>query len=58
MGLRTTEGVALADIERLGRTEALAPLVEGGWLTRNSDRVRATRSGRLVLDSVTGALLA
>ena len=57
MGLRTTEGVALADIERLGRIDALATLVEGGWLTRNSNRVRATRAGRLVLDSVTGALL-
>ncbi len=58
MGLRVTEGVKVADIERLGRMDALPPLVEGGWLAIDGRRVRATRAGRLVLDSVTGALLA
>ena len=58
MGLRIAEGVLLADIERLGRVSALAPLLEGGWLAADRDRVHATPAGRLVLDSVTGALLA
>ncbi len=58
MGLRITEGVALDDIEQLGRAGALSPLVEGGWLAHALGRVHATRAGRLVLDSVTGALLA
>ncbi len=58
MGLRITDGVARTDIERLGRTAALTPLIEDGWLSAAAGRVRATRAGRLVLDSVTGALLA
>ncbi len=58
MGLRISDGVELADIARLGRTGALAPLVQDGWLTADAGRVRTTRAGRLLLDSVTGALLA
>ena len=58
MGLRITDGVALADIARLGRSPALAPLLQDGWLTAEAGRVRTTRAGRLLLDSVTGALLA
>ena len=58
MGLRIDEGVGLGDIERLGRSDALAPLVEGGWLAVDGVRVRATGAGRLLLDSVAGALLA
>ena len=58
MGLRIDEGVALGDVERLGRDRALIPLVEGGWLTADAERVRATQVGRRLLDSVTGALLA
>ncbi len=58
MGLRGTEGVALSDIERLDRLDALAPLLDGGWLAIEGDRLRATRTGRLLLDSVTGTLLA
>ena len=58
MGLRIDEGVALGDIERLGRADAVAPLVEGGWLALAGPRVRATGAGRRLLDSVAGALLA
>ncbi len=58
MGLRISDGVELDDIERLGRTAALAPLIADGWLTAEAGRVRATQAGRLLLDSVTGALLA
>jgi putative oxygen-independent coproporphyrinogen III oxidase len=58
LGLRVDEGVPLAVIEALGRRPALSELLDGGWLVLDGERVRATRSGRLVLDSVTGALLA
>ena len=58
MGLRVDEGVAAEDIQRLDRSNALAALLEGGWLTREGGRVRATHSGRRLLDSVIGALLA
>ncbi|WP_174299248.1 radical SAM family heme chaperone HemW [Caulobacter sp. S45] len=58
MGLRIAEGVEMADIAELGRTDALAPLVAAGWLAAEAGRIRATRAGRLLLDSVTGALLA
>ena len=58
MGLRTHEGVARADVERVGRAAALAPLLDDGWLSADAGRVRATAAGRRMLDSVTGALLA
>ena len=57
MGLRISDGVALADVERIGRLEALTPLIDGGWLVTEAGRVRATAAGRRLLDSVTGALL-
>ena len=58
MGLRTVEGVAVADVAALGREAAVVPLVEGGWLERTGARWRATPAGRLLLDSLTGTLLA
>jgi putative oxygen-independent coproporphyrinogen III oxidase len=58
MGLRVDEGVALSDIAALDRLAALEPLVEGGWLMVEGDRVRATPAGRLLLDRVSGELLA
>jgi putative oxygen-independent coproporphyrinogen III oxidase len=58
MGLRTGEGVATADLVALGRAAKAEPLVEGGWLEHAGERLRATRSGRLLLDSVTRTLLA
>jgi putative oxygen-independent coproporphyrinogen III oxidase len=58
LGLRASDGVPLQVLDALQRRLALAPLVDGGWLAVDDARVRATPSGRLVLDSVTGALLA
>ena len=58
MGLRTHEGIAWADLEALGRVAALAALLDEGWLTADAGRVCATPRGRLLLDSLTGRLLA
>ena len=58
LGLRVDEGVPLEVLEGLGRVSAAGPLIEDGWLTTAAGRLRATPAGRLVLDSVTGALLA
>jgi putative oxygen-independent coproporphyrinogen III oxidase len=60
LGLRTVEGVALADLAVLGRAEAaepLAGLIADGFLAVDADRVRATAAGRPVLDGVLRALL-
>ena len=60
LGLRTVEGVALTDLVELGRTEAaepLAGLIGDGFLAVDADRVRATSTGRPVLDGVLRALL-
>ncbi len=60
LGLRTVEGVALADLALLGRaleTEPLAGLVADGFLGADAGRVRATAAGRPVLDGVLRALL-
>ena len=61
LGLRTVEGVPLADLATLGRsTEAgpLAGLIEDGFLERRPAGVAATAAGRPVLDAVLKALLA
>jgi len=61
LGLRTVEGVALADLAALDRTEAtepLAGLIADGFLAVDAGRVRATQAGRPVLDGVLKALLA
>jgi putative oxygen-independent coproporphyrinogen III oxidase len=64
MGLRLTEGVARSRLERAAGQEAealfsghLAPLVDGGFLTIDSDRLAATASGRQRLNAVLAALL-
>ena len=60
LGLRTVEGVALADLATLGRTMTrgpLADLIAGGFLEVEEGQVRATATGRPVLDSVLGTLL-
>jgi len=60
LGLRTVEGVALADLAVLGRSmEAgpLAGLVGDGFLAAEAGRIRATAAGRPVLDGVLRALL-
>ena len=54
MGLRTVEGVALAELEPLGPDPAmLDALVAGGLLARDGGRLIATRHGRAVLDRIT-----
>jgi putative oxygen-independent coproporphyrinogen III oxidase len=58
LGLRTVEGVERTLVERLGRGEALAGLIEDGFLFETSGRVAATAKGRTVLDGVLRALLA
>ncbi len=66
MGLRLTEGVPRARIvEEAGRAfdealapDALAPLVEAGFLLSDEAGLRTTEAGRLRLDAVLGALLA
>ncbi len=64
MGLRLTEGVARARLERAAGHDAetlfgdnLAPLVEGGFLTLDRDRLVATPTGRQRLNAVLAALL-
>jgi oxygen-independent coproporphyrinogen-3 oxidase len=64
MGLRLTEGVARAPLERAAdrSVEALfgdnlAPLVEGGFLALDRDRLAATAAGRQRLNAVLAALL-
>ena len=64
MGLRLIEGVARARLERAAGQNAealfgdkLAPLVGGGFLTLDSDRLTATAAGRQRLNAVLAALL-
>jgi len=64
MGLRLTEGVARTRLERAAGRDAealfddhLAPLVEGGFLTLDRDRLVATAAGRQRLNAVLTALL-
>jgi len=66
MGLRLTEGIRLARLaEETGRTldETVAPaalkrLIDGGFLSLDAERLRATHEGRQRLNAVLGALLA
>jgi oxygen-independent coproporphyrinogen-3 oxidase len=64
MGLRLTEGVARARLERTaGQSletlfgDNLAPVVEGGFLALQRDRLVATAAGRQRLNAVLAALL-
>lgn len=53
MGLRTVEGVSLAELAPLDLDPAtLADLTEGGWLAASAGRLAATVRGRAVLDRV------
>jgi oxygen-independent coproporphyrinogen-3 oxidase len=66
MGLRLAEGIpsarfiaeAGADIEGALDAARLKRLIDGGFLTIEGDRLRATNEGRARLDAVLGALLA
>jgi putative oxygen-independent coproporphyrinogen III oxidase len=59
LGLRIDDGVGFAEIAALGLspdTPKVKTLVEAGLLVEDPARLRATRSGRLVLDRLTGTL--
>ncbi|HXC89673.1 MAG TPA: radical SAM family heme chaperone HemW [Stellaceae bacterium] len=65
MGLRLTEGVARPRLENAAGealearfADTLPPLVKGGFLTLDQDRLAATPSGRQRLNAVLAALLA
>jgi oxygen-independent coproporphyrinogen-3 oxidase len=65
MGLRLAEGVSRVRLERAAGQDLkalfgakLAPLVEGGFLTLDGDRLAATAAGRQRLNAVLTALLA
>ena len=54
MGLRTTEGVPLAELAPLGLSPAaIEAMVDGGLLMHEADRLIATQCGRAVLDRIT-----
>ena len=64
MGLRLTEGVVRARFEELAGeavetlfSRTLPPLIEGGFLTLDRDRLAATAAGRQRLNAVLAALL-
>ena len=59
MGLRVAEGLSVSTLSRLrGAALDVDPaLLEGGWLERTGDRLRATEAGRPVLDAISRALL-
>ncbi len=64
MGLRLTEGVARDRLERAAGSavetlfaRTLPPLVEGGFLSLDRDRLAATPAGRQRLNAVLAALL-
>ena len=60
LGLRTVEGVALAELATLGRTMdggPLAGLIADGFLEVDAGQVRATVTGRPVLDGLLKVLL-
>jgi oxygen-independent coproporphyrinogen-3 oxidase len=59
LGLRIDDGVAFAEVAALGLspdTPKVKTLVEADLLVDDRIRLRATRSGRLVLDRLTGTL--
>ena len=64
MGLRLVEGVSRAKLECAAGCAAetlfgsnLAPLIEGGFLTLDPERLAATPAGRQRLNAVLAALL-
>ena len=64
MGLRLVEGVSRERLEQISGRDAetvlgrnLALLIEGGFLTLDTERLAATAAGRQCLNAVLGALL-
>lgn len=61
LGLRIDQGVAFSDLAALALTPGhrrVLELVEAGLLADDAERLRATPSGRLVLDALTARLAA
>lgn len=62
MGLRISEGISTNGFRELSghalSLETIAHLTQDGLIIHDGDRITATQSGRLVLDSVSHALLA
>lgn len=61
LGLRIDQGVAFSDLTALALTPGhrrVLELVEAGLLADDAERLRATPSGRLVLDALTARLAA
>lgn len=58
LGLRTVEGVPSKVLERLGRADRVAGLIDDGFVRLQGGRIVATERGRPVLDGVMRALLA
>ena len=65
MGLRLTEGIPCIRIEALAQRDLrtrfgakLERLIDGGFLTLDSERLAATAAGRQRLNAVLAALLA
>lgn len=57
LGLRTVEGVALAETAPLDLADRIAGLEQDGFVTADAGRLIATPKGRKVLDGVVRALL-
>jgi len=61
MGLRINEGISIDRFNKLSDTklnsEEISFFINSGLLSQNSDRLRATDQGRLVLNAVTERLL-
>ena len=58
LGLRTLEGVLLADLSALAIDPAtIADLENQGFIARSGDRLTATAKGRAVLDRITADLI-
>jgi oxygen-independent coproporphyrinogen-3 oxidase len=57
MGLRLSEGLQLDDLPD-GKVSIINDLCDGGLILAERGRLRATAEGRLVLNRITGALLA
>ena len=59
LGLRIDDGVAFDEVAALGLQPAkVRDLIDAGLLAEDSQRLRATRQGRLVLDRLTAELAA
>ena len=58
LGLRTVEGVRMADLQALNLAARTTTLITDGFLHRIGDRLAATSQGRPILDALLKTLLA